>query len=136
MLPQAPAGEAIPVSATLTYLGPADGVTLSGEFPDATYFSLEQLDGPLDMPGGGSRLICYDTALSRGVPDAIPFVKSGAFESSTPDAAFWTTYFSDPVLHLPAGSWRVSAHVRAAIGTECSTVTHVLDTAATFEVRP
>lgn len=128
--------EPIPLSATLTYLGPEENVELSSEYRDAVYFSLEQLDGPLDMDGGGSRLICYPTSLTKAEPDTIPFSKSGAFSSDTPGASFWASYFADPTLRLPAGSWRISAHFKAAVGSDCAHATNALDTAVSFVVAP
>ena len=111
-------------------------MTLSSVYPDAVYFSLEQLDGPLDMSGGGNRLICHDSLLHRGVAQSIPFGKAGGYDASGSDASFWAAYFSDPLLRLPTGSWRVGAHLRTAIDDDCSNANRSLDTAVTFSVGP
>jgi hypothetical protein len=129
--------EPIPITAIVTYIGTLDTVTLSGEYADGVYFSLEQLAGPLDMDGGVSRLICYPTTLRRGVATSIPFAKSGGWDESDANASFWREYFADPSsLRLPAGSWRVGAHLRAAIDQDCANANHSLDTAVSFTVAP
>jgi hypothetical protein len=130
------AEEPIPVHATLTYLGPDQRAALSSEYPEGVYFDLEQLDGPLDMSGGGSRLICHASGLQRAAPATILFQKAGAFSSDDPYGDFWQGYFSDPTLRLPAGLWRVTAHLKTAIGTDCATADHELATAVSFKVEP
>ncbi|HET7026550.1 MAG TPA: hypothetical protein VFI28_02540 [Candidatus Limnocylindrales bacterium] len=130
------ADEPIPITATLTYIGQADTVTLSSLYPDVVYFSLEQLDGPLDTSGGANRLICHDSLLHRAVAQSIPFRKAGGYEASESEAPFWAAYYSDPLLRLPTGSWRVGAHLRTAIDDDCSKANHSLDTAVDFSVGP
>ena len=130
------ADEPVLVSATLAYVGPEQRAALSSEYRDALYFDLEQLDGPLDMSGGVSRLICHPSVLERGSPTTIPFQKAGAFDSATPDADFWRRYFAEPALRLPAGTWRVTAHLKTAIGTDCRTEDHEIATAISFKVEP
>jgi hypothetical protein len=131
------ANERIPITSSVTYLGPSDVVTMSSEYDDALYFSLEQIDGPLDMDGDGSRLVCYDSTLRRGVAVTVPFAKSGGFDPAASDGPFWSAYFGDlENLRLPAGRWRIGAHLRAAIATHCPNDDHALDTSVSFTVSP
>jgi hypothetical protein len=126
-------GEAIPIFATLMYLGPEPRKAVSGGRPLVT-FGLEQIDGPLDM-GGGTETICDHHDLAARQPVAVPFVKSGGFSNDDPRAGFWLGYFNDAQLHLPAGSWRMTASLDVIAAPECQGERHRLDASVTFRVE-
>lgn len=97
------AGQAIPISATLTYTGPAATVTVSHALQVIGF----GIDGFLD---GKVRPIfafkCASTELQRGMPLTVPFAKTGG--TMTPDPSF-DAFMTDPMLRLPPGSWDVYA---------------------------
>jgi hypothetical protein len=128
--------EAIPIDTTIMYLGPRDQIVASSEFGTTLVtFGLEQLDGPLDMPGGSSDLMCDTLALTARQPLAVGFGKSGGYSTTDPTAPFWHAYFADKQLHLPAGTWRVTASLRAWTTPDCSGRLDSLDAAVTFRVE-
>jgi hypothetical protein len=130
-----PAGEPIVAGATLTYLGPSPTATAWGSGSGLVTIALEQLDGPLD-PGGAGQDDCRGYDFVWGVPQVIPYEKSGGWSADDPNAAWYSTFFKDPVLRLPAGTWRLTARLDATIGDTCSADTgrHELATSVTFQV--
>jgi hypothetical protein len=127
--------EAIAIDTTIAYLGPRDRIVASSEYSTLVTFGLEQIDGPLDMLDGGSDLMCRTLALTARQPLAVGFAKSGAYSQNDPTAAFWDAYFADRLLHLPAGTWRVTASLRAWTTPDCSGRLESLDTGVTFVVE-
>jgi hypothetical protein len=100
--------EPIDIGATLTYIGPEAVGQVTGSGSGVVHFRLEDLDGPLDM----APVITSDCArhrFDRGVPQQVPFQKSGGWSADDPNAAFWKAFFEDPVLRLQPGRWRVIA---------------------------
>ena len=118
-----PAGLPVTPITTITYVGPAAAITFGSSDP-AVVFSVEQLDGP-HHAGGGASDVCASTTLQRGVPDNVPFGKVGGFSDDEPDAAWLRAYFMDPLLHLPAGSWRITAELEAFVPS-CGGLKHRL----------
>lgn len=109
--------EPIEVGATLTYIGPEGVAQVTGSGSGVVHFRLEHLDGPLDM----APVITADCArhrFVRGVPQQVPFQKSGGWSADDPNAAFWKAYFDDPLFRLPSGRWRVIAQA-AFVVPEC-----------------
>jgi hypothetical protein len=127
------AAEAIPIFTTFMYLGPDARKAVSGSSTLVT-FGLEQIDGPLDM-GGGSDSICARYELTARQPIAVPFAKSGGWSNDDPLAAFWRAYFADKDLHLPAGSWRMTASLDAIAAPDCQGQQHRLDASVSFRVE-
>lgn len=102
------AGAPIDVGATLTWTGPADRATVWGSGSGVVSFVLQQLDGPLAV-GGLMTADCGPHEFERLVPVPIPFTKSGGFSADDPNAGFYRAFLADPVLRLPAGTWRIGA---------------------------
>lgn len=100
-------GEPITATATLTYRGALDSVTI-GDNGYPIVFGVEQVDGTLSVEPGG-RQPCNGHTLVRDRPFEAAFSKSGLWIGSDPDASFKTSYFADPLLRLPAGTWRIFA---------------------------
>lgn len=101
--------EAIPVSAILQFKR-SQPTTIAGAGSGPLGFGIEQLDGPVDN-GPASRLSCHREDWAPNEIRVLPFTKSGGFDASDPMAPFWTNYFNDPDLVLPAGHYRVFAVV-------------------------
>jgi hypothetical protein len=130
-------GDAISIQTTYRFLGPEASLIAGSAFPSLVYFSLEELDGPLDQAGGASRLMCHSVSLTRDALVEVPFQKTGAYSGTDPNASFWTGYFGDPALRLPAGLWRITAHLNASIrGADdpCIGEMHILAASVTFQV--
>ena len=104
--------------ATVTYLGPlAAETTFHATSPVG--FRIEEIGGDRLM-SGATRLPCGSTELARGAPALYPFAKSGDTSSGFDEA-----WYRDPVLRLPAGTWRIVAMFHVALG-DCSGERHQL----------
>lgn len=130
--PEYRGGDPIDVEAVFEYQGPKPAVGLSGA-TQLIGFGIEQQGGSI-RNGPVWRTACKPYLVQRGVPIETQFTKSGDFSESEPDAAFWRAYFGDPVLRLPAGTWRV--FVVAQYGTEgCGSSTE-LTASIVLQVQP
>ena len=127
--------EAIPITSTIMYMGAQTSIRASGENPGLITFDLEQLDGPLDMVGAPNRLLCTVHELEAGHAYEVPFTKMGGFDDSAPNAGFWKAYFGDRQLHLPAGSWKITAVFRAVPAEGCNGKIHTLNASVSFTVE-
>jgi hypothetical protein len=103
------ARDPIATVATVTYLGPHPTETI-WHAASPVYFTIEEVGGDRQMDGAMSAP-CIHTELTRDVPVGYPFGKSGSIGKT-----FDRAWFDDPLLHLPAGTWRI----RAALGIETS----------------
>jgi hypothetical protein len=126
------AGEPITVSASYTYLGPK-GTEKVFHAEQAVGFRIEEIGGTRGM-GGGMHEPCRFTDVVAGQPVPVPFSKFGAI-SDVPGAGFDRAWYEDPVLRLPAGSWRIVAYLDAWLG-ECGGERHALETAVGIAVEP
>lgn len=116
-------GEAIEPIASVTYLGPDPTQTMyHGGSPVG--FVIEEVDGDRQMDGGMD-LPCLHTAITKDRPIAYPFEKAG-----TTEHGFDAAWYADPVLRLPAGTWRIRAYLDIDVtdGTStCGALHHHLD---------
>ena len=69
-----------------------------------------------DEIGGHNRHIdwvmtadCGPHALDPATPISVSLFKGGGFSDSDPDAAFMRSFLADPQIHLPAGTWDITA---------------------------
>jgi hypothetical protein len=108
--------------ATLTYVGPGlDQTMFHGTSP--IVFSIDEIGGTRKMLGGMGPS-CGSSVIRKDTPLIYPFAKSGSIDESF-DRAWW----DDPVLRLPAGTWRirVSLFVSVSGGTDpCGGPSHDL----------
>jgi hypothetical protein len=125
--------DAIPIVTNFMYLGPEARKAVTGSSTLVT-FRLEQIDGPLDM-GGGADTICAHYDLTARQPVGVPFAKSGGWSNDDPRAGFWIAYFNDMELHLPAGSWRITASLDVIAAPDCQGQQHRLDASVSFRVE-
>lgn len=100
------AGEPIDVEAVLTH-DRAGPLMLVGSGSGIVFFSVTRLEDGLTSGPPGWRLDCREHTLPAGEPTVVPFSKSGGISSDDPNAEFLETYFSDPTLTLPLGTWRI-----------------------------
>jgi hypothetical protein len=131
------AGEPIEAAATLRYGGPEGAIEAYGSGGGLIGFGVEHLDGQLGM-GPGFEADCATHQLRPSVTER--FSKSGGFSPDDPHADWIRAYFADPLLRLPAGSWRVFAvadfmATPGQPGLGCSGEQHSLTVDVRIEVR-
>jgi hypothetical protein len=113
------AGAPVVVEAVVTNDG-AEPIVLSGSGSGFVFFSVTRLDDGLTSGPPGMTMDCVQHVVAPGVPTVVPFSKSGGFSPDDPNAAFLRTYFSEPELSLPSGTWRIDVTTVATIGDGCS----------------
>jgi hypothetical protein len=127
--------EAIDVEATLTYTGEAaDSPSLWGN--TLVYFRVEQVDGDLQLWP-----VLLDSCerfepLQQDRPMRVPFWKGGFAvpDSDDPDADFLSSYYAQPELRLPVGTWRITAVGSFGVG-DCGTGSIDMSTSIIVRVR-
>jgi hypothetical protein len=112
--------EAIAPVATLTYLGPDPEVTIF-HAAHPIGFRIEGVGNDRVM-GGGTRLPCRSTDLAKDQPITQAFGKGGS-----PDEVFDRAWYEDPILRLPAGTWRIVAILNIKVGDGCRGIEHPLE---------
>lgn len=123
--------DAIEPVATVTYLGP-NGQTTMYHASSPVGFLIEEIGGARQMDGGMD-LPCLRTAVQTSAPLAYPFEKAG-----TTEHGFDAAWYRDPVLHLPAGTWRVRAYFDVDVTdgtTTCGGIHHHLEVENVIAVR-
>ncbi|MGZ8563458.1 MAG: hypothetical protein ACXWWU_07545 [Candidatus Limnocylindria bacterium] len=113
------AGEPISVEAVVTNDG-AEPIVLSGSGSGFVFFSVTRVEDGLTSGPPGMTMDCAQHVLAPGEPTVVPFSKSGGFSPDDPNAAFLRTYFADPELTLPSGTWRIDVSTAATIGGGCT----------------
>jgi len=103
------AGDPIEVVAGLTNGGSGGSITTYGGSDGPVIFSLRQVDGPIVIDPIVLENCIEQVTLPLYEPLQIPFKKTGAVPSGATDPAYWRSWFADPVLRLPAGTWEISA---------------------------
>jgi hypothetical protein len=132
--PSYAANEPVIAVAQLGYDGPETVAHLSGSGSGPILFDIEQLDGDLDQSAFQDD-DCKPHDLPAGQPVEIAFRKSGAFDPASPRANFWRDYFKEPDLRLPAGHYRLTAHVELSIGSGCTNEPLDLRASLVIDVR-
>jgi len=107
------ANEAIEPVATVTYLGPNATETMF-HATQPIGFRIEEVGG-IRLMGGATRLPCLSTELAKGASAIVAFGKAGSPDD--PKNGFDLAWYEDPVLRLPAGTWRILANLDVDIGT-------------------
>jgi hypothetical protein len=126
-------GEAIEGTATLSILGPGVGnIGASGGGPIG--FGIAEARGRR-MMGPASQADCQAFQIANGAPITSVIVKSGGWSAEDQDAVFYEAFFRDPELHLPVGSWIITAFASFSEG-DCSANPHALSAPIRIEVVP
>ncbi len=95
-------------------------------------FSFEQSDGVRIEPTW--RLDCAPYTIRAGAPLESPIRKSGTYDSDEPGWEFYYNFLRDPLVHLPAGRWTISAIAWFYEGAGCEGASHRLITTVQLEV--
>lgn len=127
-------GQAIDVRTTLTWTGAAPNVTIWGSGMGPVGFLFEELTGRRRTIGGVMTADCSRHSYDRGVATSIPLGKSAAWSADDPNAAFFQEFSADPVLHLPAGRWRVTADLEGMLA-ECAANAPTISLKAVLEIE-
>jgi hypothetical protein len=99
-------GESIVYSASLTYIGDSNSITIWGP---KTYVAFSITDGKKFKMEGTTTAELAATELFRGEVREYPFFKSGAYSSDDPEAGFWKKFYAEKELLLPAGTYIISS---------------------------
>lgn len=86
--------------------GKAEKIAGSGAGPLA--FSFTEVGGSRRM-GPGYRADCRMFTIEPDTPIASILTKSGGWSADDPNAPFYQSFFADPEIHLPAGTWDIGA---------------------------
>ncbi len=122
--------DAIEPVASVTYLGPnATETMFHAAYPVG--FRIEEVGGERLM-GGGMDMPCLRTELAKSGSAVLPFGKAGSPDD--PKRGFDRAWYEDPVLRLPAGTWRIIAHLDVSLG-DCGGETHQLTVENIIVVR-
>jgi hypothetical protein len=101
----------------------------SGAGPIA--FSIVEVGGSRAM-GAASTADCATHLLSATEPITTPLTKSGGWSQDDPNAAFYEAFFADPALHLPPGTWDITAVATFNDARGCEGASH--DMSATVRI--
>ena len=110
------AGDPIEVIAGLTNGGSGGSITTYGGPDGPVIFSLRQVDGPVVIDPIVLTSCIEQVTLPAYEPMQIPFKKTGTVPSGATDPDYWRSWFGDPVLRLPAGTWEISATPNFGLG--------------------
>ena len=113
------AGDAINVVAELSHDLP-EPLVVSGSGGGIVGFSVTRVEDGLSSGPPVSSSDCARHELPPGVPTVIPFAKSGGWSEDDPNAGFLRTYFSEPELTLPPGTWRIDITTSGMLGEGCT----------------
>jgi hypothetical protein len=164
--PAAPSSSAAQGSAYPVRAEASDGpFQLVFELPAATWQAGQPIDGRAslgiatggaDVGGSGSGLVgfefrevgghlqvgpawtsdCRQYHLDAGAPLVTEIVKSGGFAAEDPDAAFYRSFFADPLVRLPAGTWEIAAVADFTEGGACDGAQHTMQAPITVTITP
>jgi hypothetical protein len=116
--------EPIDVRASLTYRGPERSVAIfHGAGGPMAFGVVERVDGLFLSPAW--RESCVPSTLEPAVPLQQRFAKSGSFSGGNPAASDAPSFFEDPTLELPGGTWHVYVLADFGVGG-CGVDRHLL----------
>lgn len=116
------AGEPIDVIAGLASGDPAMSITAYGSSSlGPVAFSVRQLDGPVVITPERSAECNELLTLPLYERMEIPFKKSGTMSGATTADLYWSSWFADANLRLPAGTWEITATPAFSTSSDCAT---------------
>ncbi len=91
-------------------LSVADGkeAMIAGPGAGPLAFSFREVGGTRQMEAG-YRPSCRMFTIESGAPITSDLTKSGGWPANDPNASFYQSFFADPDIHLPSGTWDISA---------------------------
>lgn len=117
-------------------LSVTDGMawTLGGPAGSPIGFSMVEVGGTRHMDQFW-REKCAPYAIDPDSPLTSPFTKSGGWAGDDPDAAFYEQFFADPEIHLPPGTWDISAVTEFLDDSGCNGTQYELRATIRIDVR-
>lgn len=113
------AGDEINVVAEVSHDRPVP-LVVSGSGTGIVFFSVTRLGDGLSSGSPIASSDCAQHELPPGEPLVVPFSKSGGWSEEDPNADFLRTYFSEPGLTLPPGTWRIDITTGGTLGEGCT----------------
>ena len=83
--------------------------------------------------GPAWRADCAPHDISTDHPLTSAITKSGGWSGEEPNAAFYRSFFADPIVRLPVGDWDITAIAQFVDGEGCPGAAHELQ--ATLRLR-
>lgn len=112
------ASDSITGEATLSLIWPG-GVDL-GAWNDGPFaFEFAEVGGSRDVKPMARFAQCVRYRLDASQPLSSPIKKSGGWSADEPNASFYDSFFADPLVHLPAGDWTITAIAIFTEGWPC-----------------
>ncbi len=111
-------GQRLDVEAVVTNDGD-EPLVLSGSGGGFVFFSVTRVEDGLTSGEPAWTDDCVPHVLAAGEPTVVPFAKSGGWSEEDSNADFLRTYFANPDLSLPEGTWRIDVATAATIGEGC-----------------
>jgi hypothetical protein len=125
--------DAITGEATLSLIG-ADAVDFSSSGSGPIVFSFDEIGGSWHVTGLGTPS-CQTGRFKAGQPFSSPIKKSGHVISADPQPSdFDRLFMMDPVVHLPAGDWTITAIASILDGSDCRGTSYTLKAAILVHV--
>lgn len=128
------AGDAIDGVATLAVVN-GGGVDLGGSGGGLLGFAFAEVGGSRHVDGFWTA-DCRPYRLEPGKPLTSAIRKSGGFSPDQPDADFYRSFLTDPVVHLPVGDWSISAIALFVEGSGCTGQSHTMKATVLVHVIP
>jgi hypothetical protein len=101
------ASDAITGEATLSLVG-SDGVVFGSSGSGPIAFAFDEVGGSRHVQGLMTP-DCRSYRLEAGKPISSPIKKSGVYSADALPSDFNRWFMTDPLVHLPAGDWKITA---------------------------
>lgn len=126
------ANDAISGTAILLLDG-GDATTIYGSGGGVIAFSFDEVGGNRHA-GYATTADCGPHPLDAATPISTPLSRSGGVAGNEPDADFLRAFLADPEIHLPAGSWDITAIAVFSETEGCAGGTHTMRTSLRISV--
>ncbi len=118
--------------ATLSLVG-SGGVDFGSSGCGPIGFGFAEVGGSRQM-GPAWASDCRFDSLVAGQPKTSQITKSGGFIWEDPNVVLYRSFFADPLVHLPAGDWTITAVAHFVEGSGCSGASYTLKAAVLVHV--
>lgn len=126
------ASDAITGEATLSLIG-ADAVDFGASGMGPLAFGFDEVGGNRHV-GWTMTADCKSYHLDAGQSISSPLKKSGGYSADAAPSDFNRWFMTDPLVHLPAGDWTITAVASLVDGSYCSGAYYTLKTTVVVHV--
>jgi hypothetical protein len=130
------ASEAIEGTSSLSVAAP---VEVGGSGDGLLGFNYDEIGGLGRHMDWAETADCRTYQLEPGQPTTSGLAKAGGYDAGAPGADFYASFFADPVVHLPAGNWTITAlasFIDFSIDQGCHLPSHELSVPITIHIGP